>query len=379
MSSGHDEQLPRKRQRTDEREEGSSGKQELQRDKVVWYEDGNIVVRAGPGCAGEGAVYGFKCHQSILASRSKVFETMLQLPNSGGPAVDGIPTVDFPDPWEDVRDFLRMMYGALEIPPERRAQNSVSAIAGALRLAAKYDVPDMAQQLRRRLAYDYPNWFFDWVEVEDERYMLSHHRAEEQMLEDYPEMYFDINLCTPEPASVVRLVQDIRAGTALRAAWYELSRSYVHGRLPFKNPDTFPPPENWVERREADLALLEPRDMKRLLLGRERLRDMARRAISTIRVDGHFAEGGRPPCKSCKEQPEACLRRFMSSEDFWDLATDPMGGLLQLRREVKRYVCDQCKFSANDAIMSACLDIWESLVEIFELRDLGIELYIDPV
>lgn len=105
-----------KRRRVDE--DGSDGatKAELTQDEVVWFEDGNIIVLAGPGCNREsGPIYGFKCHKSVLVAKSPVFETLFQLPNSGGggDAVDGVQTVDFPDKWEDVRDFLRYLYGAL--------------------------------------------------------------------------------------------------------------------------------------------------------------------------------------------------------------------------------------------------------------------------
>lgn len=103
-----------KRRRVDE--DGSADgatKDELTRDEVVWFEDGNIIVRAGPGCTGAGPVYGFKCHKSVLATKSQVFDTLFQLPNGGGETVDGVQTVDFPDKWEDVRDFLRFLYGSL--------------------------------------------------------------------------------------------------------------------------------------------------------------------------------------------------------------------------------------------------------------------------
>lgn len=86
---------------------------ELIRDEHIWFEDGNIAICAGPGCTGVGPVYGFKCHASVLASRSPVFKTMLQLPNASesGKKLDGTPRVDLLDKWEDTRDLLRLLYG----------------------------------------------------------------------------------------------------------------------------------------------------------------------------------------------------------------------------------------------------------------------------
>ncbi|GJE93105.1 hypothetical protein PsYK624_092640 [Phanerochaete sordida] len=303
---------------------------------------------------------------------------MLQLPNGGGPTVDGIPVVDFPDLWEDVRDFLRMMYGALKIPPCRRAHNSVTAVAGALRLATKYDAPDMAQQLLYRLEYDYPNSFSTWTEVEDERRLLEPRTADWWDLnvkDPGPDPFFDINHCTPEPASAVRLAQDVRAGTLLRAAWYELARSYAQGSSLFKGPGS---PFDWTDRRAADLTLLEAGDLRRLLVGRERLRDLAHNAMEALREHARFSTE-RSPCKNCQEQPEASLKMFMSTESYRDLAFDPLGGLLELRRAVEQSACDSCKYSVRTVIMDTCKEIWDTLVEAFELQKLGIEVPDDSV
>ena len=98
---------PAKRQRLDEDNAPPAKRSD------IWFDDGNIVVRAGPGCTGVGPVYGFKCHRSILSSKSYTLEAMFGVPNSDRLSLDGVPVVDFPDPWEDMRDFLRMMYGFL--------------------------------------------------------------------------------------------------------------------------------------------------------------------------------------------------------------------------------------------------------------------------
>lgn len=89
----------------------SSSRAELIRDEHVWFEDGNIIIRAGHGYMGDGSVYGFRCHASVLASRSPVFKTMLELPNASGEKLDGAFCVDFPDQWEDVKGLLRFLYG----------------------------------------------------------------------------------------------------------------------------------------------------------------------------------------------------------------------------------------------------------------------------
>lgn len=84
-------------------------------DERLWFSDGNIVVRAGPGCTGSGPVHAFKCHKSVLATKSPILKTMFELPNEAGERMQGIPTVDFPDKWEDVRDFLLLIYSSLYV------------------------------------------------------------------------------------------------------------------------------------------------------------------------------------------------------------------------------------------------------------------------
>lgn len=91
----------------------SSQGPEFVRNTDVWFDDGNIIVRAGPGLTGDGLIWGFKCHKSVLASRSPFFETLLSLPQATEHHIDGVPYVDFTDDWKDVWSFLRTLYGSL--------------------------------------------------------------------------------------------------------------------------------------------------------------------------------------------------------------------------------------------------------------------------
>ena len=84
----------------------------------LWLDDGNIVIRARSKPSDSGAppiVRGFKCHKSVLASESQFFKTLFELPQAAGEQTtfDGLPCVDFPDDFEDVRDSLLMSYNRL--------------------------------------------------------------------------------------------------------------------------------------------------------------------------------------------------------------------------------------------------------------------------
>ena len=87
--------------------------EDLVKDERIWFEDGNIVIRVGPGITEKsGPIYGFKCHRSVLSDNSEVFKDMFHLPNpTNMDTVDGVPFVDLTDEQGGVRDVLRTIYG----------------------------------------------------------------------------------------------------------------------------------------------------------------------------------------------------------------------------------------------------------------------------
>ena len=89
-------------------------------DERINFADGNLVILAGPGAdvpgrgRREGPVYSFRCHQSVLASRSEPFQQMFGMPGSiPDEYFNGIPAVTLPDDWQDIRDLLRLLYDYL--------------------------------------------------------------------------------------------------------------------------------------------------------------------------------------------------------------------------------------------------------------------------
>ena len=75
-------------------------------DDQVWFADGNIIVSAGIK-----EILLFKCHQSLLSKHSEVFKDMFTLPPTAiMETYQGLPKVHLPDPAEDVRALLRMLY-----------------------------------------------------------------------------------------------------------------------------------------------------------------------------------------------------------------------------------------------------------------------------
>ncbi|TRM55416.1 hypothetical protein BD626DRAFT_444118 [Schizophyllum amplum] len=115
----------------------------------LWFDDGSIVLNVGNRL--------FCVHKTILALHSGFFRDMVA---SAEPypseAFEGMPLVTLHD--DDPRDmthFLKAVYlpGYFLPPPSR---TSLEIIEGVLRLAHKYDVPQLRRHALQHLAIAYP-------------------------------------------------------------------------------------------------------------------------------------------------------------------------------------------------------------------------------
>jgi hypothetical protein len=69
----------------------------------LWFDDGNIVLRAGDSL--------YRVYRGTLTSRSSVFQAMLSLaPPPNSELVEGCPLVELPDPEVEVTPFLRAIF-----------------------------------------------------------------------------------------------------------------------------------------------------------------------------------------------------------------------------------------------------------------------------
>lgn len=89
---------------------------EFTRDDDLWMEDGNIIIAATDETAydseEEPLTYVFKCHKSVLSRQSSIFNEMLCIPPSKNvdDICDGLPLVTLPDPYQDVKAALHLLY-----------------------------------------------------------------------------------------------------------------------------------------------------------------------------------------------------------------------------------------------------------------------------
>ena len=75
-------------------------------------EDGNIIITATDEASEDKTTYAFKCHRSVLAKQSKVFEGLLTIPPSteAGDLYEGLPLIALSDPYADVKGLLHLLY-----------------------------------------------------------------------------------------------------------------------------------------------------------------------------------------------------------------------------------------------------------------------------
>ena len=79
-----------------------------------WFEDGNIILLAGPEDSEDSAAVAFKVHRGVLARHSEVFRGLFSIPQPINPddveMMDGCFVVRLPDRRYDLRHLLRAIY-----------------------------------------------------------------------------------------------------------------------------------------------------------------------------------------------------------------------------------------------------------------------------
>ncbi|GJE88202.1 BTB/POZ domain-containing protein [Phanerochaete sordida] len=345
---------------------GSGAPTALIRDERVWFADGNVIVRAGPGCTGDGPVYGFRCHSSVLAARSPVFADMFQLPNAAGDRFEGAECVDLPDDAEDVRGLLRYLYGSIDMQPLiiLRHADTLKVISGPLRLAAKYDMESVTRELVPVLERDWPLTYDAWVHAEKGvRLLHSDVPPGEQNHQD--------------PAAAVRLAMDLRLRAVLPAAFYGLSG------LATRRPLRARAHERW-----ADGALLTPADVARLTIGRERV---ARYLQDTLfrSAEDEIHEIAEEVYHSRERERDDCAvnlakwwaRAHPTAAHMYSIG--PLAALKELRDELEsevpdhdetfEHVCRACRRAFSGELEDEARTFWDKLPELFDLESLPFE------
>ncbi|TRM56098.1 hypothetical protein BD626DRAFT_414695, partial [Schizophyllum amplum] len=131
----------------------------VDRVKDLWFEDGSVVIQTQERA--------FRVHRGVLALHVRVFDDIFAFPSpESQPIYEGVPLAEFPDDGQDMEHFLRAIYFPQYFPPPP-ASTSFDVLEGILRLAHKYDAPEL-----RRRAFDH----FSSHIVLKERHLSADHK-----------------------------------------------------------------------------------------------------------------------------------------------------------------------------------------------------------
>ncbi|KAK7690525.1 hypothetical protein QCA50_005623 [Cerrena zonata] len=140
-----------KKRKTDENTDPKTN-QKRAVDAGLWFEDGNIILVAQHTP--------FKVHRGLLSHKSEVFKDIFTLPPpeklSGDDIMDGIPTIQMSDNWQDLSDVLSALYNGQGSFGFRKKLH-FRTVSALLRLGNKYGLVDLEQEAIARLQRLFPS------------------------------------------------------------------------------------------------------------------------------------------------------------------------------------------------------------------------------
>ncbi|KAI0345779.1 hypothetical protein BDW22DRAFT_1353371 [Trametopsis cervina] len=360
---------PQKRRRVEE---------ELVKDPHIWMDDGNVAIAAvdrDDDTKEEKTTYVLKCHKSVLAKQSLVFETMFSMPPSGEheDMYDGLPLVRLTDSYNDVKSLLRILYGEIPVGSPDVAHSMLFQVEGPLRLAAKYDLVALHDRLIQTLRPYWPHSLQDWDVLCETR------RKDSALL---------------VAAKVLKLGFEAQAPTLLPGAMYAL-HVHVASHTYQEFLDTTLTVQQPFDHASGLLEGLALSHVCQLMIGQERLRTVA----SHLRFDvlpvatshgayclhRHFPDDDDASIASDDEpQDTPCTTVIMnwwkaksqcstyaSGSDSRSFYEDPLSALDTLRRSFrsggKTKICFGCRGCVDDCIQAAREYLWDEMRFFFEL------------
>ncbi|KAF9034378.1 hypothetical protein BJ165DRAFT_1513506 [Panaeolus papilionaceus] len=135
---------------------------------TVWMDDGNIVLQADQTQ--------FRVHKSMLSRCSSVFKDMFSIPQPTdeiSEADRGCAVVHLHDSATDVAYLLTAIYNhQYSDNPVHPPFTDINKLSALLRLANKYDIPSIRQNMILRIDAEYPTCFDDYLD-RDKYYCLD--------------------------------------------------------------------------------------------------------------------------------------------------------------------------------------------------------------
>ncbi|KAI0054897.1 hypothetical protein BV25DRAFT_1833478, partial [Artomyces pyxidatus] len=335
--------------------EGEAAEVKVVQSEELWLDDGNLIVRTTSKDSPPTQTL-YKVHKRVLALHCSAFASLFDGPQAafdvGSAQHEGIPVMDLPDAAEDVQLFLKALY----FPKETQRHSPVTSPVrdgcwnvfpasyhGILRLAAKYDAPDILDLFLAAMKADWPPVLKDWEYVQDQQ---KRYRRDSSMLN----------------RSSIRLIpfaRECRIPAVLPAAFYELACAM----------DTVPyTPADETAKRDAlvkAMSHFSAPDLLALLAGRGLVRGYL---ASTL--------DGRVSAAQCGDRLPACTDalaewwKTQESDGFY--AGDPldwlrrMGGALGEHKQ-DHAICGACKVSTRMFLLDTRRELWRKLPLFFGL------------
>ncbi|KAK7040450.1 hypothetical protein R3P38DRAFT_2768749 [Favolaschia claudopus] len=130
----------------------------LEHSPDVWFDDGNVIVRAG--------TVGFRVFRGMLAQLSAPLETLLHGPNLAQCLVwDHCPIVDLSCNNTDATHFLAAIFKPNSFDSFLNTKITFDQIAAVVRLASIYEIPNMRRKALSFLSSVYPTNLKGFVAV----------------------------------------------------------------------------------------------------------------------------------------------------------------------------------------------------------------------
>ncbi|KAI0045980.1 hypothetical protein FA95DRAFT_1680108 [Auriscalpium vulgare] len=353
---------PLKRLKTDQDALGASKSQipevHITKSDIVWVPDGDLVIRTvEKDSEGPFVVHTlYRVHKAVLALHCGAFASMFQGEQAAfevaSERYEGVSVMELPDAAEDVKHFLDAMYhpkrlrrhqpefGEVSLYEERWPEFPES-YCGVLRLATKYDAQDMRQQVGTALAQLWPYDLDDWDAVEELATGFG---------PDYR-----------EPGKYIRLATANDMPEVLPAMFYDLARATDNALSEMELEDQ--------EQYKADLDLLTPSELRRLILGKASLRVFVKGLTKRYKGESSACRG------TCKRSP-GCLE---TANSWWQnivtlcAPTDCLKSL-KLGKELaemfgEKSVCNSRRRDVQRQIESIRQATWNALPQIFRISD----------
>ncbi|KAF8216761.1 hypothetical protein K438DRAFT_1901415 [Mycena galopus ATCC 62051] len=283
-----------------------------------WFSDGNVVLQA--------ANTQFRVHWGVLALHSTVFRDMQGLPQlPDQPNIEGCPVVQLSDNPDDVEHLLQALYTPTFLSRDKLPLPTVSAL---IRLGRKYNSQDVLDSAVARITSYSPTTLWEYDECST------------KTIESYDGLIFDL----------LAFVNEQKILAALPCLYYVLVTKYIL-------EDLF----NGIEREDGTVTSLSPVDLRRCVVGQQRLFAKQFQPNYTFGWVRKWVFDDCTARAQCQRLRDSILQQYMDDTQIEPLYKPDLLG------RVHFHFCAACKEHIRQCVTAGRKRIWTELPEIFDL------------